>query len=372
MDNWHSMFPSEPGVILKHCPTRWLSLLRCVERYLKQLDGLVSYFRSCNDETIKVISIIERLANPFTKPILHFLEYVLPCMDRFNRLFQKSAENTTCELYTEMNRLVRLYAANLLTKEAILEANDNLKLLKFDNDKQLSNENLGIGDNTCVAIAAVEEEHDIKPFFFSIRNFYLSSIKKMLKKFPFGDTLLSDLGILQPEKASSYEVSTVLRLAKKFPQLDLSTSEQLSHLREEFSDFLLSPLEIQSLITTYTARDPSFNPYRASEKVEKPRPGTFWQKMSQMKSLDGEPRFPHLSKLMAGLLSIPSSNADSERGFSMLRKIHTDQRSNLDQSTLISLMSLKFNCDSCCHDTDFPQELLSDCKKATFHSLHHS
>ena len=145
------MFTSEPGVILKQCPTRWLSLLRCVDRYLKQIDGLVSYFLSCREQTAKVISITERLQNPFTKPILYFLMYVLPCMDRFNRLFQKSSENTTCELYTEMNRLVRLYAANILTNEAILEATDNLRLLNFDDTNQLApDENLGIGDNTCM------------------------------------------------------------------------------------------------------------------------------------------------------------------------------------------------------------------------------
>ena len=76
------------------------------------------------------------------------MEYVLPCMDQFNRLFQKSTENTTCELYNEMNRLVRLYAANLLTTDAILAANDNLTLLSFETSSQLSNENLGIGDST--------------------------------------------------------------------------------------------------------------------------------------------------------------------------------------------------------------------------------
>ncbi len=151
VDNWHSMFTSEPGVVLKHCPTRWLSLLRCVDRYLKQIDGLVSYFLSCNEQTI---SITDRLENPFTKPILHFLIYVLPCMDRFNRLFQKSSENTTCELYVEMNRLVRLYAANLMTNDAILEATDNLRLLNFDATNQLPDENLGIGDNTWVTLAS--------------------------------------------------------------------------------------------------------------------------------------------------------------------------------------------------------------------------
>ena len=127
-------------------------------------------------------------------------------MDRFNRLFQKSSENTTCDLYVEMNRLVRLYAANLLTTEAILEATDNLTLLNFDAINQLPDENLGIGDNTWVALAEVEQEYDTKSFFTSVRKFYLSSIKKMLKKFPFGDSLLNDLGILQPDKASTYDL----------------------------------------------------------------------------------------------------------------------------------------------------------------------
>ena len=60
-----------------------------------------------------------------------------------------------------------------------------------------------------------------------------------------------------------------------------------------------------------------------------------------MKRLDSEPKFPTLFKLMAGLLTIPCSNDDAERGFSILRKIHTDQRSNLDQSTIVAWMSLK-------------------------------
>ena len=62
-----------------------------------------------------------------------------------------------------------------------------------------------------------------------------------------------------------------------------------------------------------------------------------------------------------GLMSILCSNADSERGFSILRKIHTDQRSNLDQSTVIALMTLKFNCDDCCHAIAMNSDLLKYC-----------
>ena len=32
VDLWCSLFSTEPEVILKHCPTRWLSLLKCVDR----------------------------------------------------------------------------------------------------------------------------------------------------------------------------------------------------------------------------------------------------------------------------------------------------------------------------------------------------
>ena len=90
-----------------------------------------------------------------------------------------------------------------------------------------------------------------------------------------------------------------------------------------------------------------------------------WSEVGKLKMLDGKARFPKLFHLMAGLLTIPISNADAERGFSILRKMHTDQRSNLSQSTIIALMSIKFNADSSCYDAEIPPELLKKCKKAT-------
>ena len=67
--------------------------------------------------------------------------------------------------------------------------------------------------------------------------------------------------------------------------------------------------------------------------------------MNKIKTLDGGQRFPCLSKLMAGLLTIPVTNADSERGCSILRKIHTDQRPSLKPSTVASIMSVKLKGD---------------------------
>ena len=165
---------------------------------------------------------------------------------------------------------------------------------------------------------------------------------------------MKDLGILQPENTASFSVSTVLTLAKRFPQLELAGNHILDQLREEFTDFQLSQADLPSLCM-----------YKAGDGSEKPRSGLFWSKIGEMKKFDGEPRFGLLFKLMSGLLSIPCSNADSERGFSMLRKIHTDQRASLDQSTIVALMCTKMNSNECCTDVTFDSELLTKCKKAT-------
>ena len=132
----------------------------------------------------------------------------------------------------------------------------------------------------------------------------------MLQKFPFSDSHLKDLGVLQPEKTTaSYSVDTVLGLAKRFPQHGLADPESLDQLREEFTDFKLSPEDL-----------PPTSLYKAADLTMKPRVGRFWSEVSNIKTLDGRNRFSMLCHF--GLLSIPCSNADSERGFSILRKIH--------------------------------------------------
>ncbi len=118
-------------------------------------------------------------------------------------------------------------------------------------------------------------------------------------------------------------------------------------------DFKLSPSD-----------HPSVEKYKSATGW-KPKAVQFWFEVGKIITLDGKSRFPLLFRLMAGLLSIPCSNAHSERGFSILRKIHTDQRPTLKQLTINSLMAIKFNSDECCYDSSFNQALLTACKKAT-------
>ena len=181
--------------------------------------------------------------------------------------------------------------------EAIPTTAEDLPEISLVEENQLPDESLGIGDNAWATLAEVEQEHDTKPFFKSVRQFYCASIKKMLKKFPFGDSLMKDLGVLQPNKVSTYVVDIVLKLAKRFPQLKLDNEEKLTLLKEDFMDFRLSSDDL-----------PQPQHYAASEDTVKPRVGKFWMGVFKMKTFDGSPRFPTLCQLMFGLMTIPCSN----------------------------------------------------------------
>ncbi len=86
-------------------------------------------------------------------------------MNRFNKTFQKSNENTTCELYTDISRLVRIYAVNILTQQSVLQAGDNLHTIGLNDRTNLKPyESEGIGDNSWASVSELEKELNIAPF----------------------------------------------------------------------------------------------------------------------------------------------------------------------------------------------------------------
>ena len=76
-------------------------------------------------------------------------------------------------------------------------------------------------------------------------------------------------------------------------------------------------------------------------------------------------RFNVLSKLAKALLVLPNSNADCERAFSIVKKIHTEFRSELKNDTLCSLLSCKFNQNHHCYEYAPSAEVLQSAKNAT-------
>ena len=65
--------------------------------------------------------------------------------------------------------------------------------------------------------------------------------------------------------------------------------------------------------------------------------------VSEMKLPSGSLQFQQFYQLSKVLLTLPHSNADTERVFSVLEKIQTDSRDNLSDQTIHSLFSVKIN-----------------------------
>ena len=70
-------------------------------------------------------------------------------------------------------------------------------------------------------------------------------------------------------------------------------------------------------------------------------PEEYWQVVFKEKDGSGKPRYPHLTKVMKVLLSLPFSNVAAERLFSQLKLVKTDHRSSLKQESLVALLTTK-------------------------------
>ncbi|XP_077423442.1 zinc finger protein 862-like isoform X2 [Vanacampus margaritifer] len=346
---------SEQEKILKHCPTRWLSLQKVVERTLSQYEALKSYFASHADveRAGKVKSIHDRLQDPVTLLTLHFLSFILPQINQFNIVFQTEA----CmigDLLPEMERLLKKLLVKFVQMEHVKSADSLLAVAVTNRCLQHEESRLAVGLGTRALFQDTNEEDEIRQsitpamqatFFSSVRSFYEAVVTKMIQKFPFENTILSDLVVLDPRKREMLDYTSIVKLANKFtPDFD---QEQL---KDEWEDYQLIPDDLLP---------------QKSQDGQPIRPETFWPHVFKMKTGLGLDRFPLMRKMYLILLSLPHSNADSERVFSHVRKIHTEYRKTMGTDTLTSLLQMKLNCDNCSSQVRPSLEQIKSAKSCT-------
>ena len=96
------------------------------------------------------------------------------------------------------------------------------------------------------------------------------------------------------------------------------------------------------------------------------RMDVIWSYLSTMKYPDGSLMFDKLSKVALLVLTLPHSNAEEERVFSLVTKNKTKFRPNLKlDGTLSSILTIKLANDVPCKQYEPPEELLLSARKAT-------
>ena len=121
-------------------------------------------------------------------------------------------------------------------------------------------------------------------------------------------------------------------------------------LKDEFEDLQL--LEDDAVVTSVDGH------HRRLDHV--------WGDVMALKTPMGSVRFPVLTTVYTALLCLPHSNTDSERTFSMLRKLNTECRNHLLAETITAYLQCKINFDSCCPKFQVSSAMLRDAKHACY------
>ena len=96
------------------------------------------------------------------------------------------------------------------------------------------------------------------------------------------------------------------------------------------------------------------------------RMDTLWAYLSTVKDgVSGLPTFSLLSKVAKLVLTLPHSNADEERVFSLIRQNKTDFRNSLAlDGTLSSILTVKMSCQEPCYKFEPTADVIKKSKKA--------
>ena len=163
----------------------------------------------------------------------------------------------------------------------------------MESSNHLPDSDIFIGDDTLALLLSIEEDGEsIKSFYKEIIKFYEAFIKKLLKVHDFKSPLFHELAYLEPSQSQCIMTSTIDLLDQIYP---VAFNKQ--QVKLEMREFVID-CEIDLTV---------------KDAVQ------FWLQVMAMKSAMGEQKYLHMATLSLRLLSIPASNADSERVFSVVR-----------------------------------------------------
>ena len=153
----------EYRAIVKHVSTRWFSLELAVQRIMKQLPSLMSYFRSECESQARFKRLQRVFNDPLTEVYLLFLQFVLPSFTHCNQFLQRE-ESLVHVLQPQLAKMLQSilgkYAKPTVLAESLRAG--GLSIVDFKNpENHLDNECLLIGFMTRQKIKKLVDEGDI-------------------------------------------------------------------------------------------------------------------------------------------------------------------------------------------------------------------
>jgi len=319
LGEFQDFFNVERHKILKLSNTRWLSLKKCVDRLLENWEPLKNYFilEVVEEKSKSAENILQNLNNNCIKAYLLFLKYSLNFLNNFNAHFQ-SRNILIHKLYGDSQQLIIQFANNFVNFN-VLDNIFNLDLNDKNNIRHVDDIYVGPDCESFLKTLPLECMQQIK---FKCLEFYVTAVQEMLKRLPCKDILFQQLTFLDPQIAlydqNRIKISDLTYIATRI-QRDINIT-QLNY-------------EWKILPSTF---DEHKKKELASLETDE-----MWKNILECKNSDDTKIFPNLKFLVEIVLSLPHSNAEAERIFSIVTDVKNKKRNRLSNDTVSAICVIR-------------------------------
>lgn len=328
-------FLTEQKKMVKLCTTRWLCMQHAVKRVLENWEVLYRYFQlaSVEDNSKNIDFIFGEFNNSCTKAILLFLNYILNFFNIFNALFQGKKILINI-LSTECKKLLRQVISHFIKPEYAKDLRLNFSNPRYFVD--IKSVDLGPQCNLFIRNLPEDIQISIKK---SCLDFLIVAATEMQSRFPITDVFFDTLLFLSPHIALNTEKPVHLQsleiISNKFKSLSLVDV-----------DSNLVDLEWKKIAVYFDeGENKEFKKQLIDKSVE-----VFWQSLENLQNFQDEPEFSNIARLAKLCLSLPHSNAETERVFSVVTDVKTKKRNKLSSEVLNSIAVIRFSTDNCCQN----------------------
>lgn len=294
--------------LLRHVPTRWLSLLPAVNRLYKCFEPIKCYFLSKEN------------CSPLLK---NFFECDLA--EAYLGLFS----NVGTEINTAIKSLESEGALIIEIYEIMFNLKESLKA-------RLQEEYYGHIALQKIKTCDIDIDQEIIIFKKTANAFLESLINYIEKHFTFQNNVLESLKIFKLEAYPSFNEFINVIDSFHIPSVDKD---------EFFNEYVV-------LKSKFDLSKDKFSSYKPENK---------WMEILKFD-------LPNFEKIVAFIFCIPHSNAISERAFSLMANAWRKERNKLTIESVESELLIKFNSNKKCkeifHDILQNQQLLKDLKSS--------
>jgi len=321
-------FQEKNRKILKLCDTHWISHYLCIKKLLESWDTIKYRLTEIivNEKTKTGEYLLFMMDNVEMKAYFLFLKYILNFFNTFNVFFQ-ALETRIHLLQPKSVNLLFQVCRNFLKKEHLKPLSTNIIFSLKENQKAINKIILGSECEEYLNELTIKGHVNIvSTVRENCLTFYITAAEEICKRLPINDTFLSKLQVFG-QYESLYNNNNRETLFN-----DISFVIKTIGENDDFDENALKQ-EWMTLPSEFTIAE--------KQRLSKLNFDNMWKEVLQRRHTNNIIKYPNLTNVLNIIRSLPNSNADSERMFSLLSNIKMKKRNKFSSASVNAICVFK-------------------------------